>query len=79
MFGFFTLLYACILFSNSIVILNEKRFLRRVGLPLDPEARKYLGKTSLKIVYLLKIARTMMRIPLIVLNIVCILYEVFFG
>lgn len=80
MFGLlFKLIYALIMFGNSVVVLNERRFLRKVGLPLDPDARKGLGVTSLKIVNLLRITRTMMRIPLIVLNIACILYEVFFG
>lgn len=79
MFGVFKLAYALIMLVNSMVILNEKRFLRKVGLPLDHEARKCLGHTRAKVARLLRIIRTTTRIPLIILNIVCILYEIFLG
>lgn len=79
MFGLFTFFYAFILLANCVVILNEKRFLRRVGLPLDSDSRKFLGMSRLKLVDLLRLTRTMLRIPLIVINIVCICYEMMFG
>lgn len=79
MFGFLKIFYALVFMANSVAILNEKRFLTRIGLPLSTEARLSLGSTRLKIVDLLRGVRTMVTIPLIFVNCVCILYELFFG
>ncbi|KCZ74138.1 hypothetical protein H311_04898, partial [Anncaliia algerae PRA109] len=72
----FTLFYAFIFFFNALTILNNQRFLRRIGLPLDPEATSKLSPTRSKIVDLLKIFRGLMIIPLIILNILAIIYEI---
>ncbi|CCI73978.1 ECU09_0925 [Encephalitozoon cuniculi GB-M1] len=79
MFGLMSVVYGTLFLLNSIVILDEKRFLSRVGLPLSPEARNALGPTRKKMVDLIRAVRTVMKIPLVVLNIVFIAYEAFFG
>ena len=80
MFGMlFKLLKIFTLFANSIVILHEKRFLRRIGLPLDPDSKKCLGTTRVKTTELIKTTKLVLRLPLIILNLVCIIHEVFFG
>ncbi|RVD93070.1 hypothetical protein TUBRATIS_004060 [Tubulinosema ratisbonensis] len=70
---------ACIFFLNGITILNNQRFLRRIGLPLDPEARKNLSPTKAKLVDLIKLTKGIATIPLIFLNLILIFYESFFG
>ncbi|TBU12554.1 putative Yos1-like protein transport protein [Hamiltosporidium tvaerminnensis] len=79
MFGITKIFYSLIFFANSLVILNEMRFLAKLGLPLKPEARGSLSGTRRKIVDLLRASRTLLRIPLIFINLLCILYEVFLG
>lgn len=65
---FFRIFYTFIFLLNAITILNERRFLRKIGLPLEPEYRNNLSKTRQKIVELLKAVRTICTIPLIFLN-----------
>ncbi|EOB11680.1 Protein transport protein YOS1 [Nosema bombycis CQ1] len=79
MFGLFSILYGFLLLANAIVILDDKRFLTRVCLPLSPEHRGKLGENRRKIVDLINAVRTVMKIPLIVLNIICIVYELLLG
>ncbi|AHL30150.1 Yos1-like protein [Encephalitozoon intestinalis ATCC 50506] len=79
MFSLMSVVYGVLFLLNSIVILDEKRFLSRVGLPLSPEARGILGPSRKKVVDLIRAIKTVMKIPLIVLNIMCITYEVFLG
>ncbi|EJW01570.1 hypothetical protein EDEG_03875 [Edhazardia aedis USNM 41457] len=79
MFGIFKIIYAIVLFTNGVVILNDARFLSKVGLPLRPEARRSLGNTRGKIVDLISATKTVMMVPLVVLNSIFILYEIFFG
>ncbi|ELA48197.1 hypothetical protein VCUG_00238 [Vavraia culicis subsp. floridensis] len=79
MFSVFRILYSFIFFINTIVILNEYRFLGKLGLPLQPEYRSNLSKTRQKIVDLIKAVRTVCSIPLIFLNVLGIVYEIFLG
>lgn len=79
MFGLLSLAYAIIFMLNSIVILNEKRFLNRVCLPLSSEHRSYLDKRLSKVVDFLNAVRTVFEIPLIALNIFFIVYELLLG
>ncbi|KAF9155172.1 hypothetical protein BGX21_004688 [Mortierella sp. AD011] len=77
--GIFGLLEVMLLFVNAVAILNEDRFLARIGwarIPADP-----YGQESVKarLVNLISAVRTLMRIPLIGLNIVAILYLVILG
>ncbi|KAG0328313.1 hypothetical protein BGZ99_005666 [Dissophora globulifera] len=77
--GIFGLLEVMLLFVNAIAILNEDRFLARIGWGrqvVDP-----YGQESVKarLVHLISAVRTLMRIPLIGLNVVAILYLVILG
>lgn len=67
--------YGFLLIGNALVILDDKRFLSKIGLPLSQEHRNFLGEKRKKIVDLLNGLRTVLRIPLIIVNILCIIYE----
>ncbi|KAL1931468.1 hypothetical protein VTP01DRAFT_9611 [Rhizomucor pusillus] len=80
--GLGQLFYAILLFINSIAVLSEERFLARIGwsAQVDPgfgidqsQSVKY------KIINLISAVRTLMRIPLIAINIVVIMYELLLG
>jgi immediate early response 3-interacting protein 1 len=79
MFGLFTMFYGFLLLGNAVVILDDKRFLSRIGLPLAQENRKFLGEKRQKMVDMINSIRVVLRIPLIILNIICIFYEILFG
>lgn len=79
MFGFLTLFYAGLFFLNAIVILNRRRFLNKMKLPLAYEHRIYLGPSRQRLVDFINTTRTVFEIPLIFFNILCIAYEVFMG
>ncbi|KAF9363427.1 MAG: Yos1-like protein [Benniella sp.] len=77
--GIFGLLEVMLLFVNAIAILNEDRFLARIGWGrqvADPYAQE---SVKARLVNLISAVRTLMRIPLIALNVVTILYLVLFG
>ncbi|KAI4292701.1 immediate early response 3-interacting protein 1 [Pancytospora philotis] len=79
MFGVLSLVYSFVFFLNAVVILNDKRFLARVRLPLAPECRASLGPQRQKVVDIVNTIRTVFELPLIAINILCIVYEVFLG
>ncbi|WUR02900.1 protein transport protein YOS1 [Vairimorpha necatrix] len=79
MFGLFTMFYGFILLANSVVILDDKRFLSKIGLPLGQENRSLLGEKRQKVVDMINGIRTVLRIPLIIVNIICIIYELLLG
>ncbi|KAJ2660140.1 hypothetical protein IWW48_003087 [Coemansia sp. RSA 1200] len=71
MFGFGTLLYVIILLLNAVAILNEERFLARIGWARN-SAELYGDTESVKakLINLISAVRTLMRIPLIIVNVV---------
>ncbi|KAF9918634.1 hypothetical protein BX616_007217 [Lobosporangium transversale] len=77
--GIFGLLEIMLLFVNAVAILNEERFLARIGWArqaVDPYAQE---SVKARLVNLISAVRTLMRIPLIGLNIIAILYLVILG
>ncbi|KAF9095048.1 hypothetical protein BGX29_009207 [Mortierella sp. GBA35] len=77
--GIFGLLEVMLIFINAIAILNEDRFLAKIGWGrqvADPYAQESI---KARLVNLISAVRTLMRIPLIGLNIVAILYLVILG
>ncbi|KAF8938060.1 Yos1-like protein [Dissophora ornata] len=77
--GIFGLLEIMLLFVNAIAILNEDRFLARIGWSrqvADPYAQESI---KARLVNLISAVRTLMRIPLIGLNVIAILYLVILG
>ena len=79
MFGLFSLIYSAIFFLNGVVILSDARFLSHVRLPLAQEHRVYLTPGRQKVVDMINTTRTVFEIPLMGINILCIVYEVFLG
>ncbi|KAI8628026.1 Yos1-like protein [Xylariaceae sp. FL1651] len=78
------LIYVSVLLVNAIAILSEDRFLARINFSsasydpafgAGPDAQSIRGK----IINLVASVRTLMRIPLIVVNTLIILYELVLG
>ncbi|KAL4913369.1 Yos1-like protein [Aspergillus aurantiobrunneus] len=83
-FGLGRLVYVIILITNSIAILSEDRFLARIGWgrpQADPAFGSTYDSTSVKAktINLIASVRTVMRIPLIVINTIIIVYELILG
>ncbi|KRH94506.1 hypothetical protein M153_235000268 [Pseudoloma neurophilia] len=79
MFGLLRLVYSFIFLCNSIVILDRTRFLDKIGLPLEYTHRTKLTQFQCKIIDVIKAIRTVCGIPLIIMNILGIIYEIFLG
>lgn len=92
MFGLGRLLYVVVLSINGIAVLSEDRFLNRIGwgsLSVQPSnqfqnqygmlaASNDTGVKS-RLIALISAIRTLLRLPLIVVNILIILYELILG
>ncbi|KAG2382240.1 hypothetical protein C9374_005442 [Naegleria lovaniensis] len=67
-----------VLLVNAVAVLNEERFLRRIGFGYRPEV---VAEESLKArtINLLHAVRTLLRIPLIFINAFVIVLLVLFG
>ncbi|KAJ5322266.1 hypothetical protein N7541_007548 [Penicillium brevicompactum] len=83
-FGLGKLFYVIILIINAIAILSEDRFLARVGwgrTQAEPGFGASYDSTSVKAktINLIASVRTVMRIPLIIINTVIIVYELILG
>ncbi|CDM37924.1 hypothetical protein DTO013E5_7227 [Penicillium roqueforti] len=83
-FGLGKLFYVIVLIINAIAVLSEDRFLARVGMGRtqpEPGFGATYDSTSVKAksVDLIASVRTVMRIPLIVINTVIIVYELVLG
>ncbi|CAO1618179.1 unnamed protein product [Sympodiomycopsis kandeliae] len=87
---FGTLIYVSVLCLNAVAILNEERFLSRVG--WSPSSIAYENQHSFqsspqsvgnessvkeRLVNLISAVRTLLRMPLCILNILIIVYEIF--
>ena len=77
MFGLFQLLISIVLFVNSVAILNEERFLRPLGWGYGDQFPGASGIRD-KIIPVLHAMR-ILRTPLILINLVCVLYLIIFG
>ncbi|PLB50360.1 Yos1-like protein [Aspergillus steynii IBT 23096] len=83
-FGLGRLVYVLCLMVNAIAVLSEDRFLARIGFG-RPQADPAFGATydgtsvKAKSVNLIASVRTVMRIPLIVINTIIIVYELILG
>lgn len=87
MFGLGTLFYVILLTVNGIAVLSEDRFLNRIGWgskKADPNAAYGQYQDSgdsvkVKLVQLISAVRTLLRVPLIAINILVIGYELVLG
>ncbi|CAE6505649.1 unnamed protein product [Rhizoctonia solani] len=89
--GLGAIFYVSLLLINAIAILNEERFLTRIGWSsVGPQPGQYNqydrtgygeggSEVKSKLINLIGAVRTLLRIPLIVVNIVVILYELAWG
>ncbi|KAI8086677.1 Yos1-like protein [Halteromyces radiatus] len=81
--GLGQLFYVLLFFINGIAVLSEERFLARIGWSAQMEPAGFGGGESqsikYKIINLISAVRTLMRIPLIGINIVVIIYELILG
>ncbi|KAK3675783.1 hypothetical protein LTR78_004424 [Recurvomyces mirabilis] len=80
------LFQASILVVNAIAILSEDRFLARIGWGTSQQSEPSFGggmqdNTSVKakMINLISSVRTLMRIPLIFLNLLIIVWAIAFG
>lgn len=80
-FGFYSLLEAALLCINAVAVLNEERFLNKVGWGSDQTIGGFGEEPGMKsqLVNLIRSIRTVMRVPLIFLNIFTILLKLVFG
>ncbi|CEO60036.1 Putative Yos1-like protein [Penicillium brasilianum] len=84
LFGLGNLVYVVVLIINAIAVLSEDRFLARIGwgrTQAEPGFGATYDSTSVKAksVNLIASVRTVMRIPLIVINTIIIVYELILG
>ncbi|KAF2736662.1 Yos1-like protein [Polyplosphaeria fusca] len=82
LFGLGGLLYVSVLLINAIAILSEDRFLARIGWTssADPGfGGRDEASVKARLVNLVSSVRTLMRIPLIVINTFVIIYELILG
>ncbi|KAI8576643.1 hypothetical protein K450DRAFT_256023 [Umbelopsis ramanniana AG] len=79
--GLGQLIYVLLLFINAIAVLNEERFLGRIGWSAqqEPGFGEQGQSIKSKIVNLISAVRTLLRIPLIGINILVIMYELILG
>jgi len=84
-FAFGSLIYISVLLVNALAILSEDRFLARVGWsntvsePAFGSGGGGDASVKSKLINLVTSVRTLMRIPLIVINSILIVYELVLG
>ncbi|XP_077989417.1 immediate early response 3-interacting protein 1-like [Glandiceps talaboti] len=80
-FTIYSLFEAILLMINAVAILHEERFLNKVGWGGDHTVGGFGEDPGMKaqIVNLIRSVRTVMRVPLIILNTVTIVFEVLLG
>ncbi|KAL6596459.1 Yos1-like protein [Neocallimastix sp. 'constans'] len=67
------------LFINSIAILHEDRFLARIGWTARRSGYNTEPTVKSKIIDLISATRTLLRIPLIIINSIIIIYLLILG
>jgi len=77
--GLYSLLEACLLCLNAVCLLHEQRFLAKLGWGADQRGFGEAPTAKTQILNLIRSIRTVMRIPLIGLNIVVIVLKLAFG
>ncbi|SCU91534.1 LADA_0F10550g1_1 [Lachancea dasiensis] len=82
-FGLGRLFYVFLLLINAVAVLSEERFLRRIGLGSNSNQAPVFGQqehsTKSKVIQLISSIQTLLRIPLIGINILVIVYELLLG
>ncbi|XP_065911042.1 immediate early response 3-interacting protein 1-like [Dysidea avara] len=80
-FAIGSLFEASLLFINAVAILNEDRFLVKVGWGKDYRNEGFGDSSGIKyqLIQLITSVRTLLRVPLMAVNILVILYELLLG
>lgn len=80
-FTLYSLIQASLLCVNAIAVLNEERFLNRIGWGTDHSTGGFGEEQGIKfqLMNLVKSVRTVMRVPLIIMNSVTIVLLILFG
>ncbi|KAL6937722.1 Protein transport protein yos1 [Hanseniaspora vineae] len=87
-FGFGKLFYVILLLINAIAVLSEERFLRRIGLSGQHQqntssftygTQPQDASVKSKLITLISAVQTLLRIPLIGINVLVIVYELVLG
>ncbi|EMR11377.1 hypothetical protein PNEG_00402 [Pneumocystis murina B123] len=82
MFGLGKLFYVSLLLVNAIAVLSEDRFLAKIGFSGKIEygfENQSVSSVKFKIVNLISAVRTLMRIPLIIINTLVMTYLLMLG
>lgn len=77
MISLWWLLQTFLIFTNAFAILNEERFLRRIG--LGDASRNERSALKQSLVNILRSVRTILRLPLLFINLVVIVIVLVFG
>ncbi|XP_029372138.1 immediate early response 3-interacting protein 1 [Echeneis naucrates] len=80
-FTLYSLIQTAILCTNAIAVLHEERFLSKVGWGIDQGVGGFGDDPGVKaqILNLIRSVRTVMRVPLIIVNTACIILLLLFG
>ncbi|XP_066507101.1 immediate early response 3-interacting protein 1 [Hoplias malabaricus] len=80
-FTLYSLIQTAILCTNAIAVLHEERFLSKIGWGADQSVGGFGDEPGIKaqLLNLIRSVRTVMRVPLIIVNSVCIVLLLLFG
>ncbi|CAI5666517.1 unnamed protein product [Oreochromis niloticus] len=80
-FTLYSLIQTAILCTNAIAVLHEERFLSKIGWGVDQGVGGFGDDPGIKaqILNLIRSVRTVMRVPLIIVNSACIVLLLLFG
>ena len=78
-FGLYSLIEATLLVINAMAVLNEERFLSKLGWGQEVAGFGQQPGAKQQFMTLVRSVRTVMRVPLIAINGVVILYKVVLG
>ncbi|XP_064620875.1 immediate early response 3-interacting protein 1-like [Lineus longissimus] len=78
-FGLYSLLEATLLCLNAICVLHEERFLAKIGMGSDQRGFGEEPGVKTQVLHLVRSIRTVMRIPLIGINVVTIIIKLLLG
>lgn len=78
-FTLYSLLEATLLCLNAVCILHEERFLAKIGWGTDQRGFGEAPTAKTQLLHLIRSIRTVMRIPLIGVNVLVIILKLVFG
>lgn len=80
-FSLYSLIEASILFLNAIAVLHEERFLAKMGWGSDQSIGGFGEEPGMKtqLIHFVRSVRTVMRFPLIFVNVLTIVSLLLFG